>query len=258
MIQTVQGVCFLFTFRLNIYLQIKKEMKALKTLFVAAFAITGLTAAAQSADEIIAKHIEANGGMAKIASLNAVKMTGSISVQGMDIPLTITKLHNKGYRLDLEIMGAANYQLANEKEGWVFMPIQGMSEPKQMEQQQYDATKQQLDVQGSLVNYKEKGKTVETAGTDKVNGAEAFKLKVTNSKGDVSYYFIDAKTYQLVRMAEKTQVNGQDIDIETTFGDYKQTADGFWFPYSVTNMVGTVTIDKIEVNPAIDESIFKN
>ncbi|MFZ1528732.1 MAG: hypothetical protein WAT19_08280 [Ferruginibacter sp.] len=233
-------------------------MKALKTLFVAAFALTGLAASAQSADEIIARHIEANGGMAKIASLNSVKMTGSISVQGMDIPLTITKLHNKGYRLDLEIMGAANYQLANEKEGWVFMPIQGMSEPKQMEEQQYDATRAQLDLQGPLVNYKEKGKTVEAAGSEKVNGADAFKLKVTNSKGDVTYYFIDAKSYQLVKTMGKISVNGQDMDIETSFADFKQTADGFWFPYSVTSMNGTVTFDKIEVNPTVDESIFKN
>lgn len=233
-------------------------MKAIKTLFVAAFSIAGLTADAQSADEIIARHIEANGGMAKISSLNAVKMTGSISVQGMDIPLTITKLHNKGYRLDLEIMGAANYQLANEKEGWVFMPIQGMTEPKQMEEQQYDATKAQLDIQGHLVNYKEKGKTVELAGSEKVNGTEAFKLKITNSKGDISYHFIDAKSYQLVKTMSKLSINGQDMDVETSFSDYKQTADGFWFPYSVTSMNGTVTFDNIEVNPKLDESIFKN
>lgn len=233
-------------------------MKALKTLFVAALAFVGMGAAAQSADEIINRSIEANGGLEKLGKLKSVKMTGSISVQGMDIPLTITKVHNKGYRLDMEIMGASNYQFVNEKEGWVFMPIQGMSEPKQMEETQFSSSKGQLDLQGALVNYKEKGKTVEAAGTEKVNGADAFKLKVTNSKGDVTNYFIDAKTYQLIKTIGKVSVNGQDMDVETSFSDYKQTADGFWFPYSITTMNGTVSFDSIETNVAVDENIFKN
>jgi hypothetical protein len=46
--------------------------------------------------------------------------------------------------------------------------------------------------------------------------------------------------------------------METSFADYKQNADGFWFPYSMTTMNGTITYEKIETNVKVDESIFKN
>ena len=48
------------------------------------------------------------------------------------------------------------------------------------------------------------------------------------------------------------------MEIETTYSNYKQNADGFWFAYTVTSSVqGETNYDKIETNIAVDESIFK-
>lgn len=232
-------------------------MAFIKNLLVAGFAFTTLSVSAQTADDIVAKNIEAMGGAAKLATLNSVKMTGSMSVQGQDVAITITKLNNKGVRTDIEVMGMSNYQVVNAEKGSVFFPVQGMTDPKEMDAEQYKSMSSQLDVQGALLNYKAKGNTVEYIGTEKVDGADAYKLKVTLKNGKVSSYFIDTKTNRLVKTVSKANVNGEEMEIESSYSDYKQDANGFWFPYTSTNMQGTVNFDKVETNIAVDEAIFK-
>lgn len=232
-------------------------MAFIKNLLVAGLAFTAVSVSAQTADEIVAKNIEAMGGTAKLATLNSVKMTGNMSVQGQDVAITMTKLNNKGVRMDIEVMGTSNYQVANTEKGSIFFPIQGMSDPKEMDAEQYKSIASQLDLQGALLNYKTKGNAVEYVGTEKVDGADAYKLKVTLKSGKVSNYFIDTKTNRVIKIASKSSVNGEEMEIETTFADYKQDANGFWFPYTTTNMQGTINFDKIESNITIDEAIFK-
>jgi len=232
-------------------------MKTLKSLFAAALCFVAFNVSAQTADEIVAKNIAAMGGAEKLASLKSVKMEGSLSTQGIDIPVTMTKVHNKGLRMDLEIMGTANYQLANETKGWVFMPIQQMDAPQEMTADQLKSTKAQMDIQGSLFNYKEKGYTVEYVSTEKLSGGDAYKLKVVKN-GETSFYFIDTKTNLLVKTTATREVNGQSMDLETVYSDYKKNADGFLFAYTNNTTQGNIVFDKISTNIAVDEKIFTN
>ncbi|MEJ7610724.1 MAG: hypothetical protein WKF88_06035 [Ferruginibacter sp.] len=234
-------------------------MKLFKNLLIAGLAFTSLSAGAQTADEIIAKNTEAMGGATKLATLTSVKMNGNMTAQGMDIPLTITKSHMKGMRVDIDIMGTSNYQIITTDKGYMFFPIQQMTEPKELDADMVSAAQSQLDLQGSLVNYKEKGVAVEFIGKEKIDGADVYKLKVTGKAGRDAMYFIDANTNRLVKTSGKAKgPDGTEMDVETTYGDYKQNADGFWFAYTTTTMNGPITFDKIETNVKVDESIFKN
>jgi len=232
-------------------------MKTFKSIVAAALCFITINVSAQTAEEIVAKNVAALGGAEKLSALKSVKMEGSLSVQGMDIPITITKVHGKGMRLDLEIMGTSNYQLMNDKTGWVYLPIQQMESPQEMPAEQYAVAKSQLDIQGSLYNYKDKGYTIEKLPNEKVDGKDAYKLKV-NKGAETVFYFIDATTGLTLKSASKREVNGQSIDMETTYSDYKKNADGFMFPYSTTSMQGTLTFEKIATNLAVDEKIFTN
>lgn len=234
-------------------------MKMIRNLLAAAFLFAGLGATAQTADEIIAKNIDAMGGAAKLATLNSVKMTGTLSAQGNDIPLTMTRVHQKGFRLDLDIMGTSNYQIITPDKGYMFFPIQQMTEPKELDADVVKAAQGQLDLHGALVNYKEKGMTVEFGGTEKVDGNDAFKINTTDKNGKKVTYFFDAKTYRTVKTKSMTKgPDGSDMEVESTFSDYKQNADGYWFAYSTVTPNGPITFDKIETNIKVDENIFKN
>jgi hypothetical protein len=233
-------------------------MKSVKLFFLAAALSAGISVTAQTADEIVDKNIAAMGGKEKLATLTSVRLTGSMSTQGMDIPLTITRAHQMGMRVEFEVMGTSNYQIANTKEGWTFMPIQGMTSPVQMEEEQYKSFAGQLDVQGIFYNYKEKGTTIEYIGTEKVDGTEAYNLKVTLKSGKVSNYYIDTKTNFLIKTSSKVNAGGEEVEVSNTYSNYKANADGYMFPYSSASMQGPITFEKIETNIKVDESLFKN
>lgn len=234
-------------------------MKKIKNLLLATLALTTLNVAAQTADEIIAKNIEAMGGAAKISSLSSVKRSGNMSAQGMDIPIVMTISHLKGMRVDIEVMGTSNYQIMTPEKGYMFFPIQQMTEPKELDAETVKAAQSQLDLQGPLFNYKEKGNTIEYVSTEKVEGSDAYKLKITGKSGKTSYYFIDIKSNRLVKVSGKTKgPDGGEMDVDSIFSDYKQTPDGYWFAYSTTTPQGPITFDKIETNIKVDENIFKN
>ena len=232
-------------------------MKMFKKLLFACLAFTGIAAHAQTADEIIAKNIEAMGGAAKLASLTTVKKMGNLSVQGMDIPMTFTIAQNKGFRLDVEAMGTSNYQIITPDKVTMFFPIQQMTEPKEMDAETVKSMQSSLDVQGQLFNYKDKGSKVEYVGTEKVESADAYNLKITNKNGRVANFFIDTKTNRLIKTSGKVKgPDGAEMDVEATYSDYKQNADGYWFAYSTTSPQGPISFDKIETNVKVDESII--
>jgi len=58
-------------------------------------AFIGLSASAQTADEIISKHIDALGGKDAIAKVTSLYMEGSMQVMGNEAPTTVTVLAGK-------------------------------------------------------------------------------------------------------------------------------------------------------------------
>lgn len=234
----------------------------MKNLIIFAFFIIAMVlvqfAQAQSVDDIVDKYIAALGGKEKLLSLKTIKMEGTMSTQGVDLTLTNTRSQGIGIRLDIDVMGSSNYQVANTKKGSAFWPVRGMSAPEEMDADQYKSAQNQMDIQGALCNYKEKSTTVELVGKETIDGSEAHNLKLTFKNGIVTNYFIDSKTYRLVKSSGKQSFNGTEMEVATSYGDFKQNADGFWFPYTITTMQGTVSYDKISTNIPVDESIYKN
>lgn len=231
-------------------------MKMFKKLLFAGLAFTTLNVSAQTVDEIIAKNTEALGGATKLATLNTAKMSGTMSANGQEFPITMTKSHMKGSRIDFEVMGTSNYQLVNTEKAIAFMPVMGMAEPKDMEAENYKQVSHTLDLQGNLFNYKEKGNTVEALAGEKVDGAEAHVLKLTTKAGAVINYYIDKKTNRIVKSLGIGGGQGGS-DLETSYSDFKQNADGYWFPYTISTPNGPITMEKIETNIKLEDSIFK-
>ena len=234
-------------------------MKKLSTGLLALITLVSVHSSvkAQTADEVIDKYVAALGGKEKLASLKSVKMVGNLSVQGTDVGITITAVNGIGARTDISVPGMGEgFQIMNAKKGWSFMPFQGQTEPTEVSADMVKSSQSQLDIQGVLSNYKEKGSTVELAGKEAVHGADAYKLKLTSKDGKVSTIFIDSKTFYKVKSISKTATQQGEMDMETTYTDFKKTDDGFMFPYSQTNNRGTIMFTSVETNKPVDEKIF--
>ena len=212
---------------------------------------------AQTVDDVIGKNILAMGGKEKLATLNSFRMEGNLSYQGMDIGITVTRLHNTGFRTDISVMGTGNYQIVTASTGTVFMPVFGQSSPQDMPGEEYKAGQITLDLHGTLADYAQKGIQVELVGKETIDGIECNKLKATFKNGNNTNYFIDTKTDRLYKTTTKGIVNGEEVEIFTIYTNYKQNADGYWFAYTTTNSRGETNFDKIDTNIKVDESIFK-
>lgn len=233
----------------------------MKKLTIGLLAITALislqTTKAQTLDEVISKHEIALGGKEKLLSLKSVKMTGSLNVQGFDVGVTVTTVNGVGSRNDISVPGMGEgFQVVNTKKGWDFMPFRGQSSPEEISAEQLKSSQGLLDLQGLLVNYKEKGSQVELMGKENVSGAECFKLKLTDKNSKVYTLYIDSKTYYRVKSVSKTITSNGEMDTEITYGDYQKTADGFVFPFLQTIETGSIVFSKIEINQPVDEKIF--
>lgn len=133
------------------------------------------------------------------------------------------------------------------------MPVQGMGSPTDMPEEQVKAAQSQLDVQSVLLDYQAKGTTVELLGKE----GNDFKLKVTFKTGISTTYYIGQSDYRLNKTVSKRNINGEEVEFETTYTNYKQV-DGFWFAFTATSSIqGETNYDKVEVNIPVDEKIFQ-
>lgn len=230
----------------------------MKKLFLSIIALAAISFSyAQTADEIVNKHIEAIGGVAAWKKVNSMVSTGSLKVQGADVNVNMTVLNGKGSRQDISVMGMNGYQIVTPTAGWNFMPFQGQKAPEPITADDLKEAQEGLDVQGSLIDYKTKGHSIELLGKDDVDGVEAFKIKETLKSGKVETIFIDPKTYYIIRQITKQKANGKEADVTTDLSNYQKLPEGIMVPMSITLPFGEMTITKVELNKPIDENIFK-
>ena len=233
--------------------------KALPGLLLAALAAP---AAAQTVDEVIAKSIEARGGLEKMKAVQSVRMTGKMTMgPGIEAPVTIEMKRPRNARLEFTFQGMTGVQAYDGQQGWGISPM-GSRQPEPVPAEMAKELDNQADIDGPLVDWKAKGHQVELVGKDKVEGSDAWKVKVLLKSGDVEHIYLDAETYLPIKSESKRTIRGSETEVESTIGDYKEAGGVLW-PHSIQSGAKgrpekqSLTVDAIEVNPAIDDAKFK-
>lgn len=234
-----------------------KNLILIGTLVLVLITVQFAQAQTLSVDDIVNKHITAMGGKEKLQNLKSFRMLGTMNTQGAEVSLSVTRQHMTGSRTEFSVMGTENYQVVTPQKGWVYMPIRGQSAPEAMPDEQYKMAVNTLDLQGGFLDYKEKGNKVELVGKEKLDNADVYNMKVTFKNGFVMNYYIDATTFRINKNSFKVSMNGQEMDAGSTFSNYKQDANGYWFAYTSVNAQGETEYSSIETNIKIDENIFK-
>jgi hypothetical protein len=233
-------------------------MKFLKTSFLAITMMAGsIGTFAQTAEEIIEKHIQAIGGADNWKKINTYTMKGSVNAGGMEIPVSITTSNGKGMRMEYDLMGMSNYMIITPTEGWMYFPAQGQTKPEPFTADQIKEMQDQLDVQGELVDYAKKGGKVEFLGKDDMEGTETYKVKFYSNTGKEKTLFFDVANYYLLRETEKVKADGKEMESTVNYSNFKKLPEGVTMPMTVESQMGPVTMSEIVINPKVDESIFK-
>jgi hypothetical protein len=236
-------------------------MKNLKTftLFIVLL-LCGAYVSAQTAEEVIAKYVQAIGGKEQLSKINSLYTESTMEVMGMEIVVKSTTLNGKGLKMDQEVMGSNMVTCITDKGGWSINPMMGSGVPEDMPEAQYNSMKEQIYIGAPFVVYGEKGYKAELLGQEAIGSVNAFKIKLTAPDSTSGVYFFDPETGYLVKAVTQADMQGQLVENVTTFSDYK-TTDGYTMPYKTAMSMGgqfdmTSTVTKVEVNKPVDEAFF--
>ncbi len=235
-------------------------MKQLRMLALS-LALVGaaVSVKAQTLDEVVSKHISALGGADKLKSLKSQVMEGKMHLQGMELPFKSIIIQNKGMRVEFEVMGTKNIQVATTTGGWNFLPVQQQTEPVDANPDDIKDISQEVDLAGELFDYKTKGSTAELIGKETIEGQELYKIKLTRKDASVSSYYLDAKTYYIAKRVSPKTIQGQEVEITENLTDYKKTSDGFVYASQVEQqpMGIKMSFEKVQYNGPVDEKVFE-
>jgi hypothetical protein len=216
----------------------------------------------QTADELIAKNIQARGGMEKIKGIRTLRMRGKFEGGG-GFTAAVTQENQRPdlIRETFTLQGMTAVQAYDGSTGWQIQPFGGKKDPELMGEDDLRDLLLDADFDGPLVDYKEKGSTVEFLGHDVVDGDDALRLKVTLKNGDIIYDYLDPDTFIEIRKEIQQFIRGSVRDRVVGYGSYKPV-DGVMYPFSISQGpknhpdAQTTTVRKMEANVTIDPADF--
>lgn len=224
---------------------------------VALLALAG-PAAAQTVDELVAKNVQAKGGMEKLRAVQTVKQTGRLTMQGLEFEQTVyakrpnllrQELYNKGQRVVMAFDG---------RTPWMINPMLGVFTPIAMSGPPADMVREQSSFDGPLIDYKDKGYLVEVVGLETLGERKVHHLKLTDKNRQVQHCYLDAETGLEAKLVSQNET-GQTFEQELS--DYRDV-EGVKIPFSIrmlSNGVaqGQIVVEKVEFNLKIDDMIFR-
>lgn len=225
------------------------------------------TAAAQTADEIIEKHLAAIGGRAALGKLTSRSMAGTITLSTPGGELSgpfeiLSQAPNKSrtlITLDLTALGAGKMIFDERFDGTTGYVIDTLQGNRDITGNQLENLKNEV-FPTPFLDYKARGATVELGGKEKVGDRDAYLLTLRSKTGPATRRYIDAESYLEVRVV--SMVSAPQV------GDFEQTmdfldqrdVDGLKIPFQVRGTSSfqtfTVNITKVEHGLTIDQSVF--
>lgn len=239
-------------------------MKILKTLTIAFLLMAFAPLTAQTADEIINKYLENTGGKANWEKLQGIKMTATTNAQGMEIPVESYQTKNGKQLIKINFQGQDIIRLAFDGNTMWSTNYMTMQPEKSDAEATENMKKQAKDFPTPFLDYQKKGYTAELMGKETKDGAETFKVKLTQTpimvdgveQPNVTYFYFDTENYVPIVTESEITVGPQKGQMSTsTMSDY-QEVDGLYFPFALSMQGQAIALKEVILNPEIDETMF--
>jgi outer membrane lipoprotein-sorting protein len=233
-------------------------MKKLSSILVISFLCIA-SVMAQSADELVQKHLDAIGGAQAWKKLSSIQMKTQTSFMGMELPGTVYIQTPNKMRSETIIQDKAIVMVYDGKEAWSLNPLMGSTKAEKLPESSVEEFQKQADLGGPLVDYTSKGSSVELLGEDELDGTEVYKLNLKEKDGTVTTFYIDKESYMILKSATRKMSNGQEVEGSSEFSDYREV-EGLKFPF--TTIMGTAgqtmtsKVVSIELNKSIEAKLF--
>ncbi len=215
-------------------------------------------------DEVVAANLMARGGIERLHALRAIRETGKVTASDGRVALVVREIQRPGlFRLEFTYQGTTSIFAHDGTSGWQIAPLQGQFEPLVMPPEADTAGGvDQRDIEGPLVDWREKGHVVTLAGREAIDGKDAFRLEVNLKGGLTRYDYVDVASHLVVRSDVTRIIRGHATVLENRFSDFRDEG-GIVFPHAIESHVKDrpqilrIVVDKIELDPVLDPARFK-
>jgi hypothetical protein len=241
-----------------------------------------------SAEQVVAKNVAARGGLQSWQAVQTLSMSGKmdaggnessarLAVQGnklggvqlpkrpkdqAQLPFRMELKRARKSRLEIDFRGKTAIQVYDGTKGWKLRPFLNRHEVEPFTADEVKAAGMQSDLDGPLVDYAGKGTTVALEGTDKVDGNDAYRLKLTFKNGSVQHLWIDAKTFLEAKIeGTPRRLDGKSHPVEVYYRDFRPVS-GLMMPFVMETKVQgikqteKILVEKASINLAVEDSRF--
>ncbi len=238
-------------------------MKRLLTRSVLGLFLVSLLAVpsfSQTADEIINKMIDAQGGKEVYERIKDITIIGTIELvqQGIDGSIILYKKEPDKRRQDFEVMGMNLIEVYDGKVGW--WTNQQTLEIEEMPEDRFVRSKRNaMPVVAPL--YPDKyGLSHTLKGKETIEGNEYFVIiRKFPDDFEVTIY-IDTKTFLPYKSISQIEAQGMEIEVEQYTTDYKEV-EGLLVAFSTSQYLNgqeqmIMTVSEVKINTGLEDSLF--
>ena len=213
-------------------------------------------------ESILAKHLEARGGIARLKALETLRLKGVqvLMPAPMELPITIEQRRPNLQRVELTVHGMTRITTFNGKEGWLKTPWAANKEAESLRPEEIKALAES-DFDSPYVDWQAKGWRAEYLGPSVLEGRNVHRVRVVVSNTETIIGSFDAKTFQELERERSYRELGNEVKLQSTFDDYK-VVQGISFPFYILHRAVhrgrrlKLYIDQVDVNPVLPDLRF--
>jgi len=218
-----------------------------------------------TAAQIVDKNVSAKGGLQAWKAVQSISFSGKMDAGGkakVQLPFVLEKKRPRKTRVELVFENDTAVQVYDGANGWKLRPFLGRRDVEPYSPEELKAAAFESDLDGPLVDYTTKGNLVELEGVEKVEGHDAYKLKLTMKGGLVQHIWVDAETFLEVKLeGTPRRMDGKMRPVWIYLRDYKNV-NGLMLPYVTETAVEgnrethKMYVENVVVNPKLEDSLF--
>lgn len=217
------------------------------------------TAMAESAEELIEKHIAARGGREAWSAIESLEMTGDYTSFSKIAPFKLQLERGLKCRLESEMSGHPFVMAHDGETAWHINDFYEIDWSWKLEEQDFIAFRQDLDLATPFFDYKERGFEVEWVGEADVDGIAAVALKLKRPDGREETWYFDPETYLEVARDSEGSDFGRPAPQRTFFDDFREVS-GVMIPHFTESQWYTrdriFEVHEVKVNPEFEDDLF--
>jgi len=165
-------------------------------------------------------------------------------------------------RTEIDFAGKTAVQVFDGSNGWKYRPFLNRNDVEPFSADETKVESEDPGIGGYLIDYAARGSKVDLEGMEKVEGHDAYKLKVTAKTGSVKNVWVDAQSFLDVKVSgNPRRMDGKMHSVYIFQRDFRDV-QGVKVPFVLETAVDgyrethKAMLETVAVNPKLNDSAF--